>query len=480
MSRSRIEQVFPTLTPLSRKAGRGLMRAPIGAGRGLRWITRRTWKPVLAIILLALIADGVATLITGRMVEAEIDKIRARGEYLSYKDLAGQPVPDSENGALVYEQAFALMPRPTGLDTACESLRDPEKRAKDPGLWQEARIDIGRYSRTLALIDEAQKMPRCRFKTNWEDGLGALFPYLYGLRQVSRVLCAQGLIKAHDGDMSAGLACVKGAVATAETVRDDPTMICIAVRNAVLNQAAGTLRQIAEMGKMPADCARELSDDLGRIDMVPGFVNGLRGERVWTIGAFDEARTKGAAEFWSMAGGERGPSLWMRFYFSRLGRPWLYTDEIRALRYWDRTLDVNKRDYWAISQREWAGFDRENQECGPIGFVLLPQTRGWHAAVDCSQTQVNGSRLLLALLVYKERFGSYPDTLDRLESSLGWGLNLIDPFSGKEFIYRRVGNGFVFYSVGENLKDDGGKKGPKRTPPLLEDSSGDIVWKMDH
>jgi hypothetical protein len=48
-----------------------------------------------------------------------------------------------------------------------------------------------------------------------------------------------------------------------------------------------------------------------------------------------------------------------------------------------------------------------------------------------------------------------------------------DPFSGKDFVYRRTGGDYSLYSIGQNLKDDGGK-----VPEKSEDrtKSGDLVW----
>jgi len=58
-----------------------------------------------------------------------------------------------------------------------------------------------------------------------------------------------------------------------------------------------------------------------------------------------------------------------------------------------------------------------------------------------------------------------------LRSRLGWKLPQ-DPFSGKDFVYKRQGKGFLLYSIGENLKDDGGLAAPEEAP-------ADIVWQMN-
>ncbi len=62
------------------------------------------------------------------------------------------------------------------------------------------------------------------------------------------------------------------------------------------------------------------------------------------------------------------------------------------------------------------------------------------------------------MAVYHAEHDSYPPTLDALKSA---DLPEIptDPFSGKSLVYRTTGDGYLLYSVGFNLKDDGGVEG---------------------
>jgi hypothetical protein len=61
----------------------------------------------------------------------------------------------------------------------------------------------------------------------------------------------------------------------------------------------------------------------------------------------------------------------------------------------------------------------------------------------------------------------------------------VDPFSGKPLVYRQEGNGFVLYSIGENMNDDGGKPEPtseaksKMSEKESQEKAWDIVWKID-
>ncbi len=64
-------------------------------------------------------------------------------------------------------------------------------------------------------------------------------------------------------------------------------------------------------------------------------------------------------------------------------------------------------------------------------------------------------RAALALKAYQMEHGNYPVSLEELRAKGGWPIDN-DPFTGWPLIYRREGNGFIIYSVGPDLFDNGG------------------------
>ena len=58
----------------------------------------------------------------------------------------------------------------------------------------------------------------------------------------------------------------------------------------------------------------------------------------------------------------------------------------------------------------------------------------------------------VALVAYRQKTGRYPERLDQLPVPPP-----PDVFSDKPFVYQRKDDGFLLYSVGPNLKDDGGR-----------------------
>jgi hypothetical protein len=59
----------------------------------------------------------------------------------------------------------------------------------------------------------------------------------------------------------------------------------------------------------------------------------------------------------------------------------------------------------------------------------------------------------IALRSFKLKQGHYPVTLAELK--LEPGLT-VDPYSGNSIIYKRFGNDYLLYGVGDDGKDDGG------------------------
>ncbi|GAI98102.1 unnamed protein product [marine sediment metagenome] len=77
-----------------------------------------------------------------------------------------------------------------------------------------------------------------------------------------------------------------------------------------------------------------------------------------------------------------------------------------------------------------------------------------------------------ALKIYKVKHGEYPAELSQLLPDILPELPK-DPYTGEEYCYHKVAEGFVIYSLGQNLQDDGGVSHEKKKWK----GDYDIVWK---
>jgi hypothetical protein len=83
----------------------------------------------------------------------------------------------------------------------------------------------------------------------------------------------------------------------------------------------------------------------------------------------------------------------------------------------------------------------------------------------------------VALRRHKLATGAYPDRLTDVRSEFAKAAGgLIDPFTAGPLVYRRQGEGFILYSVGANMADDGGRNERDRMPRGLAD---DIAFAME-
>ena len=90
------------------------------------------------------------------------------------------------------------------------------------------------------------------------------------------------------------------------------------------------------------------------------------------------------------------------------------------------------------------------------------------------QAYIDICRTGLALKLYKAKNGTYTEKLEGLAPQF---LNEIpiDPFSGEKLIYKKSDKGFILYSLGPNMKDDGGIDAKEKKWK----GDNDIVWQSE-
>jgi hypothetical protein len=482
-------------------------------------ILKKIGKVLLILIIAFFVIHSAFSFILGHRVEAQLRAIKARGEPVAMTDLGLPKVPDSENGAPFYEQAFKELERlspdecnpppmltkapppgappvnaspgmpvsgqPPGAPvfksdiTVIGDFMDSEERAKDPSLWDKAQQIVDKHGETLALAEQAASKPKCQFPTNWEDGAGALFTYFPDIRKLTRLAAASALLDARAGRTDEAIRSIELSFKMSESLKDEPTIIGQLVRIAMLKITSSSLREVLAYGDIGEAQARRLYDYMGKIDLYPGWNRAMLGERAFGIWGFNSVRKSG---FEQLFGGLEIPQPSGMFLIRPLlsvAGPVLYADELVYLRLMNKQLERTRHSVLYMKNHD-PGFDQELSLpfYAVLSKTVFPVFIRATIRRDTGEAEVDGSRIFLALIAYKDRFGAYPASLDELRAGLGWDIPK-DIFSDKDFIYKRRGNGFLLYSIGENFKDDGGRPKPVPTDPASNDENYDIIWKMN-
>jgi hypothetical protein len=140
-----------------------------------------------------------------------------------------------------------------------------------------------------------------------------------------------------------------------------------------------------------------------------------------------------------------------------------------------RAIEELKLPFSERPQRTAEDIERETRH--PLNQILLPV---FAQASDKEASEVAIMRLVgctAAIRLHKLRTGNYPASLEALQL----GEMIIDPFSGKPFVYKTDPRfGFLLYSVSQNRVDDGGQSTYSGVPEARGDLSPVAVRLPDH
>jgi len=455
-----------------------------------RWCVRvapRVGFGLLVLFVLAAIPWTYFNIKWGRELEAKLAELKAQGMPLTMAEAAPKDVPDDQNAAVLYQKVFGEFSSPGLMPERWHigGMTDEEYRvvedyvtATDTAVKVQAREILNRpaVQRDLATIRQASQRPYSVFPINWEDGVGALFPHLSCFRHAVQVLAAQAQVCAEAGRLDEALDWCEVALRMSEHAASEPTLIGQLVGYAMQAITFDALLRIVDSAPVSGKIGKPLGNHLGKIDLYDTFTTAMKTESTFGRWYFDLLKKEGPGAVIQLVDGHHDfpEELGFWIYGSRLGRPVQRLDELTYLAYMGRQVELTKLPYREAGPKIKA----LRQEMTTMPFYLVvtrlltavfskaTQRRDWAVA------NIGLCRVVLALKAYKYKHGAYPQSLRQLQETLHWELPE-DPFSGTDFIYQRHGEGFMLYSIGQDLDDDGG------IPPEEPRSwgEGDIVWE---
>jgi len=431
--------------------------------RAIRWLWRKTWRYLLALLVLLIIGHTIFNFIAGRKLEAELARIRKSGAPLSLLEAAPPQVPDSENAAVLYQEAFKGLTHEDSETIGSFLTRRLPEGEKRPTLEQMEEV-LGRHTRDFQLLEEASRRPACRFPVNWEAGFAATFPHLAKVREATRFLAAKAIVEAKRGRSGEALEDLALVIRMTNQVSGEPTLIAHLVRVACIAIVFRSFPEVLASAPPAEEECRAFYDLLAQVDMRGPFSHGMQGERACGIWAFEQVRKAKAKDlvglfFLSENPEQKKPFLAEVWWpvVRLLWGPFLRLDEVQYLRYMEGGIAFSEKPY------------REIREPSEYPADEMPKNLPWYAVItrrlspiytranskrDEAIASISLMRVSLALRVYQIEHGEYPASLDELQAA-GWEIPK-DPFTDKPFIYRREGTGYLIYSVGPNLADDRG------------------------
>ncbi len=454
-----------------------LHHVPRAVLRALLWLPRVCWRKRPRILLVLMAIHLTATLVTGWMLRRELDRMRQAGLPMEAADVL-TPLQlewnqtgvsaDNPNAAWVYEHAFQSLQITEEEQEEYDNLPAPGE-ARDEGgrvTPEEAKAArlafagkvIPKNEHYFSILEEASRIPDCAFPVDWSAGPNMLFRHLSSLRQAGRWLQFRAELLASEGRADEAVECCAIMFRIAEHIKTEPTLISQFVAYALQSMGCRSLEDALSAGDPSPTACRALYGQIAAIDQVSPFVRTMHAERVlFGMDIYQRLRRNPfyLREIMTLSDGRQ--KEWMILY-PTLGRPLFNLDEITYVRFMRDTAAAAGRRWPEVSNKMSAA-QRERLDRVPLyrSVVAKMITPVFSKGVEWRESTtalLGAARIALALKMYRAEHGDYPPSLAPVDA-VEWGMPR-DPFTQEPYHYRREGQGFLVWSVGPNMEDDGG------------------------
>jgi hypothetical protein len=322
----------------------------------------------------------------------------------------------------------------------------------------------------LREVETATAKP-CRYYLDYSQGSNMRVEHLGSNKMLMTILCAKARLLAADGDAAAAWDTAICSLHFADASKNEPILISQLVRIAEVWKGLETIQYLARTSLPSPTQQKELDEAFKSFNDVKPLVLAMDGERLQTGEWIFNLSLKESLNIFSTDILSLGPPIWLPQ--SKIGG---YAVYFSPLFQYDHAVyvDLMRQHAQAASQPYSPETLRQIEACESV----IPGYCVWSRALRSSFSQEKNTftrfyaqtaviRAGLAVLRYKQANDAYPQSL------VATGLTEIaDPFTQKPLIYKLAEKGFLVYSVGQNLKDDGGTAiGGINNFPL------DIAWE---
>ena len=432
--------------------------------------------------------------------------------YVEEATRLARPVADeSLNAAPIYQKAIDAYKEPplvkdeagTREISLIDAIRDKdwvtELTEEELALLKQWLSD---NTDAIEFFKQASEKPHCWWKREAKDNLvlNVLLPGLSPLRNIAKMMVWQAKLKAYDGHIEEAfddlLTCYRAGrhlkgprflieqlVGMAIQALSTQNVLVILSNQEVDSQLLKNLQ--GRLEKLTAEDTYTINYEVERfcaLDFIQRcYTNNGRGSghmipnRVQEfMGAFDDFYSSDVAFLGSLAASIASADRqeisreFDKFYSIAKERayktPWQWHEEKRCGVDFEMDLanwsTLKRARYWPVS-------------------YLMPALGAVSKTAYRNKTQVEAVITTIATIRFKQSTDNYPENLEELVAAGYLKKIPLDPFSDKPLVYKKTDDNFILYSVGLNLKDDGGqvyrgKEGKK--PRLWDDEFGDAVF----
>lgn len=382
----------------------------------------------------------------------------------------------------------------------------PDRSGED--LWPVLRAALGENHNELDAACRAALSGPIRFDLNARAGTGMLLPHLAALKTFAQTLETRAVLDLHDGNRDAAWTNLLALTRLATAYDPESVEITHLVRYACAAIAYNVSWQALQAGGWQDDRLAHLQKEWESVDFFRGLPETVAFTRASVVAACQLERQQPMTGLgMTLQGTLRSPrSAWSALidYRRRLRyrHHGTYEDEKSLLlHYRDRELELRRAvqsPTWSViralpgvtnrvpfqSRHHSVTVDLMNVRQVMLASHLQAQRYGLLGRAAEAESRRRLILTAIALENYRNRHGSYPNTLQELAPNLLKNPP-VDFVDGQPLRYRRTDGGrFVLHSAGLDCTDNGGQMQRNRRPGVSDygvpgfgiQPGTDLVW----
>jgi hypothetical protein len=394
---------------------------------------------IAVMILFLLIAGETKNRVASAGLQQKLAELRAAGEPLGLADLARPPIRAENNAAFFLDRAKADVDaiykqwEPTYQIKINEDEMDAGRLT--PAMHEAIRSAFEAHPQAIGLLKRAADCtdynPELDVTAGTDRLNQAYLEHMQDQRTVLRVLNVRALLLLSDGKPEESLNTAILMFRLCRLFDRAPTIVNYLVAIACRSVAVEAAERALRAGPLPNTAHDSLEAELALHDGVKSYQWALKTERAFGLDRFREEPAMGGLVFLS------------RFW------PTLKTDQRAYLDFMEEQINAASLPYCDGS----AG-TRGLANAGTWTQLFAPPIQATYCAKCRNQAEIRCLRMLNAL----QRLELF-SPIDEPPKLVDLGLPAdatTDPFNGEPLRVKRLPAGWLIYSVGMDLKDDGG------------------------
>jgi len=423
---------------------------------------------LVAFIAVGLVIRAVFNYTNGKKLEKFLSQMKSEGVPLTLKDIEPECNP-RENAALIWKTAEAMCSIDRENRTFLGKVIGDFFADRPISKEEKQRLHdlISENQDIIPLILEASTKPCFKYAEQWEIP-SYKFKIANGISmiQITRLLGIDAVVKAEEGHVEEAVDQCLAAKRFLQLYLQEPSLITYLVATACMKQVAVCFNKIVSDRKIDTDMLKKILKQWDSSPWREGSVRSFEAERIFGVET-SLLYLKGDYEVTSNLGGKL-------YYW--VFRPVYKSEIIWLVGSYDLMLKTSGMPYYAARNSEEL---EQRMNSTPwyykMAGLFLPNAITVLFKRATLEAMFETARVGIACKIYKNMHGNFPEDLSELAPEILEEVPA-DPFTGNPLIYKKQDSGITVYSIGSNLKDDGGK-GTWQITSLVMEKDDDWAWK---